>query len=389
MNFEPQKFFIGIIDLFSILLPGAVIAYLAKQSGIVATMIPLEIGPGAEGWLAFFFASYLIGHLVFLAGAKLDDWVYDPLAKNGTYLGQINRLKDGKGLSAPALRWTAGKLFKAADERALMQVLRIKAMALAQLADPDAVNAFQWSKALLSKHHPAGLAAVERFEADSKFFRSFAVALLLLAVILTALCRLWPAVLCALLLLPVLWRYVNQRKKAIQQAYRFVISLGDLNGTDSDKPFVRPTDAPTHAGGAVYRVSGDKAEYLIIQAERIRSEWVLPKGHIEPGEEPRATAVREAREETGHWARVRAAVGTYRLGESDTAPLTRFYLMECLEAETIDPTMFLAQDRRGQQWMLLDAAVAQLNLSHPESGTVLRDADALRHRLLAKKEPAA
>ena len=96
MNFEPQKFFIGIIDLFSMLLPGAVIAYLAKQSGIVATMIPLEIGPGAEGWLAFFFASYLIGHLVFLAGAKLDDWLYDPLAGNGTYLGQINRLKDGK-----------------------------------------------------------------------------------------------------------------------------------------------------------------------------------------------------------------------------------------------------------------------------------------------------
>jgi ADP-ribose pyrophosphatase YjhB (NUDIX family) len=30
---------------------------------------------------------------------------------------------------------------------------------------------------------------------------------------------------------------------------------------------------------------------------------VLPKGHIEPGEGPRVTTVREVREETGHWAK--------------------------------------------------------------------------------------
>ena len=212
MNFEPQKFFIGIIDLFSILLPGAVIAYLAKQSGIVATMIPVEIGPGAEGWLAFFFASYMIGHLVFLAGAKLGDWVYDPLAKNGTYLGQINRLKDGKGLSAPALRWTADKLLKAADERALMQVPASSDGAGATRR-PGCGQCLPVEQGAAVQVSSAGLAAVERFEADSKFFRSFAIALLLLAVILTAVCRLWPAVLCALLLLPVLWRYVNQRKR--------------------------------------------------------------------------------------------------------------------------------------------------------------------------------
>jgi hypothetical protein len=31
MNFEPQKFFIGLIDFFSILLPGAVLTYLTKE----------------------------------------------------------------------------------------------------------------------------------------------------------------------------------------------------------------------------------------------------------------------------------------------------------------------------------------------------------------------
>ena len=32
--------------------------------------------------------------------------------------------------------------------------------------------------------------------------------------------------------------------------------------------------------------------------------WQLPKGHVEPGEAPPETAVREVREETGVWARV-------------------------------------------------------------------------------------
>jgi len=31
MNFEPQKFFIGQIDFFSILLPGALLTYLLKD----------------------------------------------------------------------------------------------------------------------------------------------------------------------------------------------------------------------------------------------------------------------------------------------------------------------------------------------------------------------
>ena len=32
MNFEPQKFYVGLIDFFSILLPGAVFTYLVKDT---------------------------------------------------------------------------------------------------------------------------------------------------------------------------------------------------------------------------------------------------------------------------------------------------------------------------------------------------------------------
>jgi diadenosine hexaphosphate hydrolase (ATP-forming) len=70
----------------------------------------------------------------------------------------------------------------------------------------------------------------------------------------------------------------------------------------------------SHAGGVVVRIIGAKREYLLVEARRRPGEWVLPKGHIEPGEIPEAAAVREVEEEAG----VRAEV-VARVGESEYA----------------------------------------------------------------------
>lgn len=51
------------------------------------------------------------------------------------------------------------------------------------------------------------------------------------------------------------------------------------------------------AGGALVRLAGGAPEVLVI---RVRKEgFELPKGHIEPGEEPEEAARRELGEETG------------------------------------------------------------------------------------------
>ena len=77
MNFDPQKLFIGLVDFFSILLPGV----------LRARLLMVEVGPAVladryatfsstQAWVAFLIASYLFGHLVFLLGFWLDEF-YD------------------------------------------------------------------------------------------------------------------------------------------------------------------------------------------------------------------------------------------------------------------------------------------------------------------------
>jgi 8-oxo-dGTP pyrophosphatase MutT (NUDIX family) len=50
------------------------------------------------------------------------------------------------------------------------------------------------------------------------------------------------------------------------------------------------------AGVVVVRETDDGARLLLLRAYR---DWDFPKGHVEPGEDPLAAAIRETREEAG------------------------------------------------------------------------------------------
>ena len=59
------------------------------------------------------------------------------------------------------------------------------------------------------------------------------------------------------------------------------------------------------------RLSADASGALIGRLDRRgRLLWSLPKGHVEPGEEPPETAVREVAEETGITGHVLGELGT-------------------------------------------------------------------------------
>jgi 8-oxo-dGTP pyrophosphatase MutT (NUDIX family) len=137
---------------------------------------------------------------------------------------------------------------------------------------------------------------------------------------------------CTGFLLAALWRYVDQRFKATQQAYWFLIMLEGMK--DSSAPAtsaLRDPIALTHAGGVIYRSRDNAVEYLLVQARKDPSQWVLPKGHIEPGEDPREAAVREVKEETGQWARVVQRLDDSRLDTRASSAVVRFYLMEAVD----------------------------------------------------------
>ncbi|MFC7342552.1 NUDIX hydrolase [Saccharopolyspora griseoalba] len=66
----------------------------------------------------------------------------------------------------------------------------------------------------------------------------------------------------------------------------------------------------TSAGGLVVDAAAELAAIIGRVDRKGRLLWSLPKGHIEPGETPAQTAVREVTEETGIIGRVVTAIGT-------------------------------------------------------------------------------
>lgn len=372
MSFEPQKFFIGLVDFFSILMPGAILAYLGKDWASTTFPNLFSFHPeGVEGPAVFFFSSYLLGHFLFLMGSLLDDLVYEPV-RNATGPKQVARLLLGKKLSAKSLRWLARVCFKKQTDQAVDRVVALKTDCLSKIGNAEVVNAFQWCKARLTMEQPGALAIVNRFEADSKFFRSFVPVLagLFLFTAGHAIYRLvitapsapsdgWLIVGSALLLLLAFWRYMEQRFKATQQAYWFVLTM-EANQIAKNQSFqpspvlsktVSRADGLTHAGGVVARQHNGAREYLLVQAKNNPSEWVLPKGHIEPEEDPRHCAIREVHEETGVWARIARPLKVNEYTVLNESVKVQFYLMDAVDEDKAE------DPERKTEWLCLEEAL--------------------------------
>jgi 8-oxo-dGTP pyrophosphatase MutT (NUDIX family) len=108
------------------------------------------------------------------------------------------------------------------------------------------------------------------------------------------------------------------------------------------------------AGGIVVRPDGAGLSVLLVRAKKDPTLWIFPKGHIEPGETPEATAIRETHEESGVEGEVIAQVGEPI--EFDAGPAhvrVRYFLIRAV-AESVSP------EGREKRWVPLDEARSML-----------------------------
>jgi 8-oxo-dGTP pyrophosphatase MutT (NUDIX family) len=113
------------------------------------------------------------------------------------------------------------------------------------------------------------------------------------------------------------------------------------------------------AGGVVFRRKKHKIEIILISVGETR-RWQLPKGLINKGEEPKQTALREVREETGIDSSLLDPIDKieyWYYGQSGSKRIryhktVHFYLLKFLSGDTKDHDQEVEEAR----WVEIDEA---------------------------------
>jgi hypothetical protein len=149
---KPGDFLLGVLDFFAVLLPGSLIAWLATQY-VPADSLRRALSPGLGGdpdsiviATALLLSSYLFGHLVFMAGAKLDI-LYDSWRRRTKRLDTDKAFLAARQLQTELTRNMVGGEF----------------------------STLKWAKTYVQVKAPGARVEIDRLEANSKFFRSLVV----------------------------------------------------------------------------------------------------------------------------------------------------------------------------------------------------------------------
>jgi len=84
---------------------------------------------------------------------------------------------------------------------------------------------------------------------------------------------------------------------------------------------------PTHAGSVAFRYVADGPLFLIVSSSN-NMHWVLPKGHIDPGETPEQAALRELEEEAGVIGLIRDRLAAEPIDRGGRRAQVQYFLIE-------------------------------------------------------------
>jgi hypothetical protein len=235
-----SDFYVGVVDFFAILLPGALLTFLFKDSflwhGVFAPVLP-NLQGGIEAWAVFILAAYLAGHFVFLVASYLDH-AYD-------FLLQRDEKEESRSPFQIFLRRSEAfrnyrdrlrrLLITSGDPRQLPDyVNKRKGLCLGEASNLNMITAFQWARTNVLIRYPSAAVEVQRFEADSKFFRSLVVVLCIVSIALLIEAAWLALVACIILTILSFWGYVKRRWKGVQLTYTFYIASESMPTIEGD-----------------------------------------------------------------------------------------------------------------------------------------------------------
>lgn len=210
---KPSDFFIGVVDFFAILLPGAALVYILQPlivTGIPTTWLPTT---ASQGWVLFFVLAYITGHLLHALGS----WLLDKYLYQALYLPQFkpSHAKAAKLMDNPS------DLRKDEDtEKTLLARVR-----LTTKVNATGTNYYDWCLSDVRANSPAGAIEIDRLQADSKFFRSMVLVFLLTALVSLGEAPRWISLGAAALTVFSMWRYCELRWTATKRVYEYYLLL--------------------------------------------------------------------------------------------------------------------------------------------------------------------
>lgn len=220
---KPSDLFLGVIEFFAILLPGAAFVYLVQPW--TASFVPVELRPPDDTtrWIVFLVLSYIVGHVLHAFAGKLDRSIYDSLYLQCTETSHYRAVQLVKNKQFAALR----------EDKELSATLYARALFRAG-NDASGTSIYDWCLSFIRLQSPAAAAEVDRCQADSKFFRSLAVVMLTSVLVGAAKGSLTATGVSLLILFFSIWRFCALRWEATKRVYEFYLLLHQYPAPKAD-----------------------------------------------------------------------------------------------------------------------------------------------------------